>query len=103
MWCQTTPLAVTVVLQVRIDKFSIEVDPQQLPGGTHYYLVKGEAVERFAQVWSTTLCVVPNITAIFPKICISPTSAVPLRSVGAAWVFPSSVIHAVMLTGMLTE
>jgi hypothetical protein len=39
-----------VVLQVRIDKFTIEADPQQLPGGTRYYLVKGEAVERFAQV-----------------------------------------------------
>jgi hypothetical protein len=39
-----------VVVQVRIDKFTIEADPQQLPGGTRYYLVKGEAVERFAQV-----------------------------------------------------
>jgi hypothetical protein len=39
------------VVQVRIDKFTIEVDPQQLPGGTRYFLVKGEAVERFAQVW----------------------------------------------------
>lgn len=38
------------VAQVRIDKFTIEVDPQQLPGGTRYFLVKGEAVERFAQV-----------------------------------------------------
>lgn len=38
------------VQQVRIDKFSIEADPQQLPGGTRYYVVKGEAIERFAQV-----------------------------------------------------
>jgi hypothetical protein len=45
-----------VVLQVRIDKFNIEVDPQQLPGGTHYYLVKGEAVERFAQVCTGCVC-----------------------------------------------
>ena len=37
-------------VQVRIDKFTVEVDPQQLPGGTRYYLVQGEAIERFAQV-----------------------------------------------------
>lgn len=43
-------------LQVRIDKFMIEVDPQQLPGGTRYYLVKGEAIERFAQV-RVSVCV----------------------------------------------
>lgn len=36
--------------QARIDDFTVEVDPQQLPGGSRLFVVRGTALERFAQV-----------------------------------------------------
>jgi GTP-binding protein len=36
--------------QARIDKFEIEPDPQQLPGGSRLFYIRGEALERFAQM-----------------------------------------------------
>jgi GTP-binding protein len=36
--------------QARIDKFEIEADPQQLPGGSRLFYIRGEAIERFAQM-----------------------------------------------------
>lgn len=39
-----------LLLQVRIDKFTVEADPQQLPGGSRLFYVRGEAIERFAQM-----------------------------------------------------
>lgn len=38
------------LLQARIDKFDIEVDPNQLPGGSRLFFIRGEAIERFAQM-----------------------------------------------------
>lgn len=48
-------------VQVRIDKFTVEVDPQQLPGGTRYFLVQGEAIERFAQVRTGVLLTLTDL------------------------------------------
>eukprot|EP00879_Flechtneria_rotunda_P001326 GHRR01001476.1.p1 GENE.GHRR01001476.1~~GHRR01001476.1.p1 ORF type:complete len:621 (+),score=182.90 GHRR01001476.1:200-2062(+) len=36
--------------EARIDKFTIEADPNQLPGGSRLFIVRGEAIERFAQM-----------------------------------------------------
>ncbi|KAF8065613.1 OBGC1 [Scenedesmus sp. PABB004] len=36
--------------EARIDKFTIESDPALLPGGTRLFVVRGDAVERFAQM-----------------------------------------------------
>ncbi|KAF6255524.1 P-loop containing nucleoside triphosphate hydrolase protein [Scenedesmus sp. NREL 46B-D3] len=36
--------------EARIDKFEIESDPQQLPGGSRLFYIRGEAIERFAQM-----------------------------------------------------
>lgn len=36
--------------EVRIDKFEVDPDPQLLPGGTRLFYVRGEAIERFAQM-----------------------------------------------------
>jgi len=35
------------LLQARIDKFTVEAEPNQLPGGSRVFLLRGEAVERF--------------------------------------------------------
>eukprot|EP00775_Hariotina_reticulata_P013773 gene13773-13894_t len=36
--------------EARIDKFTVEADPNQLPGGSRLFVLQGEAVERFAQM-----------------------------------------------------
>jgi GTP-binding protein len=35
---------------VRIDDFTVEADPQMLPGGSRAFIVRGEAIERFTQM-----------------------------------------------------
>jgi GTP-binding protein len=44
------PIFGFVLSQARIDKFEIEADPQQLPGGSRLFYIRGEAIERFAQM-----------------------------------------------------
>jgi hypothetical protein len=46
----TPPPLPETLLQMRIDDFTVEADPNALPGGTHAFIVRGPAIERFTQM-----------------------------------------------------
>jgi hypothetical protein len=59
--------------QARIDKFTVEVEPNQLRGGGRVFVVEGEAVERFAQVrlMAVRVCVcVRACVCVCVSVCV---------------------------------
>lgn len=85
-------------VQVRIDKFTVEVDPQQLPGGTRYFLVQGEAIERFAQVRGSTAGRQEGLHAVRPAgRTHTPSCALAVSRPGrSAWIGTGVALHEVL-------